>query len=214
MANRFQAKDVTGFILACWWATALGGARTQANPQNATSGPPPSVALPLHVTTVRGVAADGTCVLVYRQTRQDGLVALDFLTAANLFRDADGNRADLQHVSILTANQIIFVSPDDVIVPAGSEGIAVLKTAVPSTTLVPEEVTFAAPPPGATFDIIGQNRLTDCLGAPVKAADGVFGIVISCQPGRKATVILLSMAEPFLIDQIPDLAAASGGPIR
>jgi hypothetical protein len=205
MPNRFRARNVTGFVLACWWATHLAVACTQANPQNTTSGPPPSaVALTLHVATV-GVAADGTCVLVHRQARQDGLVALVFLTAADLFRDADGNRADLQQVSILTADQTISVSPDDVILPAASEGIAVLKTAVPWTTLVPQEVTFAAPPPGATFDIIGQNDLTDCLGAPVKAADGVFGIVISCLPGRTATVMLLSMAESFLIDQIPDL---------
>src|SRR6516225_5435053 len=93
--------------------------------------------LQVNVVTDAGVAR-GSCVLVQRTSTEHG-VTLYFLTAASLFRGADGERFTIEMVTVEQRDRSpLPIAVPDVIMPAATIlDIAVLKGTVASSDLVP-----------------------------------------------------------------------------
>jgi hypothetical protein len=69
---------------------------------------------------------------------------------------------------------------------------------------VPERVQF-----GATRLVVGDRsvaHLPACVGAPALSAQGVFGTVVDCAPGRAPVVALVTTVRRFLERQLPGAA--------
>jgi hypothetical protein len=169
----------------------------------------------------------GTCVLVHRERRDTG-VALYFVTAARLFRTADGDRAALRTVTLTRADATVEIAPADVMLPAASVvDVAVLKATVARSDLAPVRLSFDPPETGSTFHIATLERevvervrfqstliatgerdasaVGGCVGAPAIGAAGIFGVVSECGKGRGPVIALLAIARPFIAQQIPAL---------
>jgi hypothetical protein len=152
---------------------------------------------------------------------------LYFLTSARLFKTADGGRYPAERAVYLELeDERAIVKPHDVLLPGGSiVDVAILRVAVPSTTLVPSRVVYELPasrnafvvsgydPTGipvtraegirfkSTRLVVGDRDASDlpgCVGAPAVSPEGVFGVVSECEVNRCPVISLLPMARPFI----------------
>ena len=200
-------------LLAALAATSLAAA------------PVPAV---LQVEVIAATATSrGTCALAHVE-RHDTGATLYFVTAARLFRTADGDRLVLRKVTLTRPDAIVDIAPADVILPAASViDVAVLKATVAHDNLVPHALSFTMPDTGSSFRIATLERevvervrfqstllatgdhdasaLESCVGAPAIGAAGVFGVVSECDRAHGPVVSLLAIARPFIVQHVPGL---------
>jgi hypothetical protein len=113
--------------------------------------------------TGTGGSITGTCFLIHRDTRADG-ITMYFMTASQLF-DLERlgerqTRAVHVRISLGTSN-IVETSGVNVVFPAGVEGgldLAVVKAIVSSTSIIPVAVSLEPPALDETFLIRGYRR--------------------------------------------------------
>jgi hypothetical protein len=192
--------------------------------------PDPSPPLALHIA---GGAwpTTATCTLIHRQADPGGTV-LYFATAGHLFRSAEGSRLP-GSATIVDRGRAIEVPREGVILPpAAIVDLAVLRVIVRESDLVPTPLAAGAPGPGDDFHILGfdggetsaganqrvrirtsalllgdrdASGLRGCEGAPAISAQGMFGVVVGCEPGQIVIVSLLELADSFLRRHVPGL---------
>jgi len=184
-----------------------------------------TLVLPVHITRADATTA-ASCTLIARDD-QPGAVNLYFVTAAHLFVPrADERAGPVASVAIDAAGRHMAVRPDDVILPTGTlVDLALLRTTVLSSDLMPQPLAFTPPTGGEPFTInatatdggridvpqhvrftstlfaIGDrdvSHLTGCIGAAASTAAGTFGIVTTCEPRKAPVVTLLGPARAFL----------------
>jgi hypothetical protein len=211
---------------------AAGVSQSSAEPTNV---PFYDSALRLRIVRDTGITY-GTCVLVHRETRADGVV-LYFVTAAHLFKSPMGeapSRARAINV-VLDDTHAIAIDPADLLLPGGDIiDLAVLRAVVTQTTLMPQAMLFEPPGFENVFLIAGRDRdgvpvtiaqrvrrrasalvvgdrdasgLVGCEGAPAVGELGVFGIVSECAAGRAPVVTLFSIARDWISRHIPGLSS-------
>ena len=190
--------------------------------------------LQIHITRA-GAQTAATCSLIHRRQDVTG-TTLFFLTAGHLFKDASGVRIpEPDAIAIVGRGRAIAIQARDVLLPAGVVvDVALIRVTVADTDLQPAILTGIAPAPGEEFRIAGFDTagartdsiqrvriktsalllgdrtvppMQGCDGAPAISARGIFGVVISCEPGKVPVVSLLELAEPFLRRHMPGFAA-------
>jgi hypothetical protein len=205
----------------------------------------PSAALAQHALADAGAArplrivhdggtVDGTCVLVYADSRvQD--VMLYFITSARLFKTPQGEPLPpARAIRIIVDDGIeVEVRREDVFLPIGNlVDVAVIRAEAPFATFTPGMMTFDAPAPGSDFLIAGFSRggapttlagrarfvssrfvvgdrdasgLAGCVGAPAVSDEGIYGVVGECDPNRAPVITLLSTAYSLITRHVPGL---------
>jgi hypothetical protein len=209
-----SARWAVAATLPLFWVV---GARTETVASN--------VVLPVHIT--RGdTTTTASCTLIARDD-QPGAVNLYFITAAHLFVPrADERSGPVASVAIDETGRHMAVHPDDVILPTGTlVDLALLRTTVLRSDLVPQPLAFISPAAGEPFTVTGTaadggrievpqhvrfastlfaigdrdvSHVSGCIGAAASTAAGTFGIVTTCEPRKAPLVTLLGPARAFL----------------
>lgn len=177
-----------------------------------------------------GAPTEATAVLVRRQS-DDAHVILHFVTAAHPFRNVIGRYSPYDSLSVQVEGRSLEVRPQDLVLPKGGLiDIAILRVTVPSSAVVPPQLTLEIPPGTpfllagfdafarpekaeqrvrrvATLAVAGDRRVAaiiGCAGAPALVEGRVFGIAGTCGIDTPPVVVPFAAIADWLKRYVPD----------